>query len=344
VTQGKSIASRFRRGAVVGLALGAILYVAYAVALGWREVVGALSAFLWGWLPLLLLLSLANYALRFLRWQSYLRALGIRIPVGSSVAIFVAGLAMSVTPGKIGEFLKSYLLREAHAVPMARSAPLVFAERVTDLFALLLLASFGVASYGGPSAIPILLAAAAALGFGVALLQSRVLSGRALSLLARLPVGRRVAPRIEEALDASRILLAPRPFAAGLLLATLAWLCECWEYGLAFTAFGVDGFRFPVAVFAYSFSTVAGVVSPGGIGPTDVGLIELARRFTPGLPREVATAASFLVRVCTLWFAVALGAAALLRFRQTVAADAEDAARLSLRGSEPHAPPVPNGP
>ena len=85
--------------------------------------------------------------------------------------------------------------------------------------------------------------------------------------------------------------------------------------------------RLAVAVFAYSFSTVAGVVSPGGIGPTDLGLIELARNFTPGLADrpEVAAAASFVVRICTLWFAVALGAIALMRFRAEVDVDIETA-------------------
>ena len=46
-----------------------------------------------------------------------------------------------MTPGKLGEVAQSYLLRETDGVPMARSAPIVVAERVTDLVALLVFAA-----------------------------------------------------------------------------------------------------------------------------------------------------------------------------------------------------------
>ena len=117
-----------------------------------------------------------------------------------------------------------------------------------------------------------------------------------------------------------------RPLVVGLLLATAAWFCECLGYYWAFDAFpDSPGLDLSVAVFAYSFSTVAGVVSPGGIGPTDIGLIELACQFTEGLSerRDIAAAASFVVRLCTLWFAVFLGALALMRFRADVAVDVD---------------------
>src|SRR5207249_4789587 len=85
-----------------------------------------------------------NYLLRFLKWELYLRRLGVRIPLSDSFLIFLSGFSLTVTPGKVGEVLKSYLLREAHGVPMARTAPIVVAERLTDLVALALLAVVGV--------------------------------------------------------------------------------------------------------------------------------------------------------------------------------------------------------
>ena len=70
------------------------------------------------------------------------------MPVASSVVVFGAGLSLSITPAKLGELVKSYLLREMHDVPAPRTAPIVVAERVTDLIALLCLAVVGVAAYG----------------------------------------------------------------------------------------------------------------------------------------------------------------------------------------------------
>lgn len=321
-----TILGRFRQGIGIGVGLAVLVYVGYALAVGWEDVAGALAAWDWRWLPVLLGLSLVNYAIRFARWEYYLRLLDIRVPLRTSAAVFVAGLAMTVTPGKVGEFLKSYLLKESADVPMARTAPVVFVERLSDLLALVLLAAVGVAEYGGPRATPVLAAAGLGIGTGIVVLQSRALTDTVLGILERAGLGGLTA-KLSEAIEASRALLTWKPLVVGLALSSVAWYAECAEYLLAFEGFGIDTMDQGVAVFGYAFSTVAGVVSPGGLGPTDIGLIEIAQRFTPALEgqRDVATAASFIVRFCTLWFAVILGAFALMRFRRFVEVDADRA-------------------
>ena len=329
-----TILGRFRQGIGIGVGLAVLVYVGYAIAVGAGEVAGALGAFAWEWLPILLALSLVNYVVRFVRWEYYLRLLDIRVPLGTSAAVFLAGLAMTITPGKVGEFLKSYLLKESQGVPMARSAPVVFAERLSDLLALVLLAALGVAEYGGPKATPILAAAGIGITVGIVVLQSQTLTDTFLGLLSRAPGVANLVPKLREAIDASRALLSFKPLVLGLLMSAVAWYAECAEYLLAFRGFGIDTVEQGVAIFGYAFSTVAGVVSPGGLGPTDIGLIEIAQRFTPELEgkRDIATAASFIVRFSTLWFAVILGAIALLRFRRFVDVDVDEA-----RGGPPSA-------
>ena len=46
-----------------------------------------------------------------------------------SLQVFLAGFALTVTPGKLGEAVKAVLLRASHRIPMARTAPIVIAER-----------------------------------------------------------------------------------------------------------------------------------------------------------------------------------------------------------------------
>lgn len=55
---------------------------------------------------------------------------------------------MSVTPGKIGEVFKSYLLKEQIGTPISKSAPIVFAERITDFLSLVLLSLTGALMFG----------------------------------------------------------------------------------------------------------------------------------------------------------------------------------------------------
>ena len=323
-----TIIGRWKAGLLLGLGLAVLVYVGYALHIGAAEVAGALASFHWRWLPLLLVLSLINYGLRFVRWELFLHRLEVRVPRRTSAAVFLAGLAMTLTPGKVGEFLKSYLLKESVGVPMARTAPVVFAERLSDLLALVLLACLGVARYGGPRAAPLLGLAGGGLLAGIFVLQSERVTARVLSLLGRIRPLRGLLGKLAEALGAARALLHPTPLFLGVLLSSLAWWAECLEYLYVFRGFGITTVEHGVAVFGYAFSTLAGVISPGGLGPTDIGLVEIARRATPALQGrdDVAAAAAFIVRVCTLWFAVGLGALALLRFRKLVAVEV-DAAR-----------------
>src|SRR5438876_11312380 len=99
---------------IVLLAALAIAVAALMVAWGDAPAVfGALGRFP----PLLIvpvvLLTVWNYTLRWLRWNYYLRVLGVHSVSGlSSALVFLSGFAMGLTPGKSGELTKSYWLRE----------------------------------------------------------------------------------------------------------------------------------------------------------------------------------------------------------------------------------------
>src|SRR5581483_3510448 len=128
-------------GAVVGfLALG--LYGDLS------KVGGALFRFRWELLPAILGLTLANYGIRFLKWHYYMKQLEVPIGWGDSSRVFLSGLAMVVTPGKVGEFFKAYLVREVSGTPVARTMPTVICERLTDGVAMIGLASAGLVLFG----------------------------------------------------------------------------------------------------------------------------------------------------------------------------------------------------
>src|ERR1043166_1385387 len=139
-----------------GVIIAALLAIgAGALVVAWGDapaVLAALSRFP----PLLIapvvLLTLWNYLLRYLRWNYYLRVLGVTgIDNWSSALVFLSGFAMGLTPGKSGEVTKSYWLREIagpERAPLARTAPIVFAERLVDGIAILLLATSGLITFG----------------------------------------------------------------------------------------------------------------------------------------------------------------------------------------------------
>ena len=116
----KRLVSRLVAGIVVGVAV----YVGFSI---WADVgrVGeALAAFRWRYALLACLLAAANYGVRFLRWQYYLRGVGVTtVRIGDSLQVFLAGFALTVTPGKLGEAVKAVLLRASHRHPDGEDRP-----------------------------------------------------------------------------------------------------------------------------------------------------------------------------------------------------------------------------
>jgi uncharacterized membrane protein YbhN (UPF0104 family) len=253
-------------------------------------------------------LSLVNYALRFARWEIYLRQLGIALPRGRSLGVFLVGFLLSVTPGKAGELGKAWLVRELGGGPALRVAPAVLAERATDLLGVMLLLAVGALPFpGGPWWAAAGLAAVVA---GVAVFTWEPWAAWLLRRLARLPVLGRRAGALAAVYQGLRGLMSPRLLAVGLVAATLAWGAE----GAGFVV-AVHGYAprtgFLAGLFDYTASTFLGSASmlPGGLGAADGTLTALLR--AQGLDTARATLVTFVIRGATLWFAVLLGLLAL---------------------------------
>ena len=268
-------------------------------------------AFLWG-----LSLATANYALRVLRWNGYLRRLDIDLPVGESALVFLSGFVMSVTPGKVGEVFKSLILHESRGIPIARTAPIVIAERLTDLIALVLLTALGCLVF--PSGPVIALAGATIVGLIVLVVSHRGVAEFALAVCARLPFIGRLTPRLRDAYATLHALTRLGPMAMGTALAVIAWGMECVSMYLIAHGFVGVTLSLPAATFAYAASTIVGALAmmPGGLGVTEVGMTGLLQTLGgAGMTAAVASATTILVRVATLWFAVAVGGLALAYHR-----------------------------
>lgn len=293
---------------VLSLAAGAIVFAGVGWFLDTRAVLAALSSMSLGYVPLILGLAVTNYVFRFVKWQYYLRVIGVAVPARESLAIYLAGFMMAVTPGKLGEVLKAYLLKRMYSVKMRVTAPVVLAERITDVVALLALSIAGGAALHHGERV---LVAATVLTVGLlAALSSRTLARLAIELCGRLPVLDRIAPKLAEAYESMAALLKPAPLVLGTLVSIPAWASEGLAFYFVFQALGGTG---PLpslggAVFIYSFSTLVGAISmlPGGLGAAEAGLAGLAVTLF-GVSKGVAGAATLVIRLFTLWFAVAVG-------------------------------------
>lgn len=285
-----------------------------------RKLADALRAFHWPLLVPILLLTSFNYALRFVKWQYYLRRIGItELSAGLSARIFFANFTMAITPGKVGEVFKSLLLREAVGTPIAVSAPIILVERLTDGIAMLFLASTGliIFRYGVP-----VFATIAVLGvLGFLLLQQQRLIRRMIDAGERFRLIATFTHQIHAFYDSTYALLRPAPLLFATVTGLVSWLGECVAFFLVLVGLGFAGTPrlFLTAMFVLAASTLIGSVSllPGGLGAAEIGMTAmlLALITAPLMTHDVAVAATLLIRFCTLWFGVALGVVALMTVR-----------------------------
>lgn len=282
----------------------------YLLLLGGIDAGGALAAL--GAIPvavwlIVLGLSLFNYALRWARWHWLLRDAGHAVPAGRSLLMYIAGFAFTATPAKAGEAARAAYLH-GEGVPVARTISLLYIERLLDLIAVALLAIGAVGLWTGSVTETVIVA-------GVFLLFVLLLTNRRLvvwfrGLLAGGHPGR-IRTWLEELLRCIETLLRARVLAGGLAIGIIAWGAE--GIGLALILLALDAqVSTELAVGIYAAAMVGGAITllPGGLGGAEA--VMIGALLKAGTGAVVASVATVICRVATLWFAVVLGALAVI--------------------------------
>ena len=264
----------------------------------------ALIGFPLGFLVPIGLLSLGNYLLRFVKWHWYLKLLGHRINRFPNFLVFLCGFALTVTPGKVGEFVKTFIVKERFQVPYTASTAVLLVERFTDVAAIVLLSCLGLFlafRHWWAALIPILVLFAF-----LVLLRNRSFGWWVISQTTRFRLLKRLSGPLRTLYEQGWILLETRVFILSLLLSLAAWFLE--GLGYAIVAWGLGT---PISVvegvFIYSVALLGGAVTlfMGGLGATEGGMVGLGILF--GMSRSTSAASTIIIRVMTLWFAVLIG-------------------------------------
>lgn len=265
---------------------------------GLREKISQLSI---GYFIVPIALSLTSYLLRFVRWRIILRAMGHSLSVRVDFIYYLSGFALTMTPGKSGETIRSAFLLQAN-VPVQTSLSAFIIERSFDL---LVVAMLGTSLFIHPAVSLILFSAALAL---VVLLgiwfgypeRHRYKINRPKFIL-------RLFHTLRQASDALR----PRLVIAYALLGCAAWVAQGISFYYIVSLFPNDIEVFK-AINTYCAGLFVGAVSliPGGIGVTEGSLSWLLQ--SQGLDQNSAILSALLSRGCTLWLAVTVGCAGLI--------------------------------
>lgn len=299
---------RWQKPLVISVVLAIAFYFIGMVATDFESTRTAVAHMGWMAWAGVISLSLLNYALRYLRWSSYIRHFShVKIPALRHGLYYVSGFALSTTPGKAGEAIRSLYLHP-HGVGYHQSISALFVERLLDMLAITLLAVLACIYFPQYQWVAVI-TAVAAFG-GLILLHQRwaiELLDRQADKMGRL---KKITKHIVLMLRSAVLLLKNRQLVGGLALGVIAWGGEGIGLYLILDAMGahVDPW---LAVSIYGVAVLVGAVSflPGGLGGTEAAMTLLL--LASGVDKSTAVAATLVCRVATLWFAVVLGLVAM---------------------------------
>lgn len=220
---------------------------------------------------------------------------------------------MGITPGKWGELLKSFLIKKKIGIKIIETAPIVLAERFTDIGSLLIIVMLGavIFNYGLELVVFITI--------GFLIIYFLIISKKILEKIIYKLSQFKFFKSLEftnEFIDVTYILMAPKPFLIMTIFSLTSWFFECFGFYIILSNFEVD-ISLNWTSFSYALATLISSLTflPGGIGATEGSLTYLL--IQRGMIESDAVVSVFILRLVTLWFSVVVGAVTLAFYNKT---------------------------
>jgi hypothetical protein len=364
---------KYRNQILFGILIALAIYIGLLIfadnqgQLDGEGILEQLQAFPLWLIPALFLCQIVLISFRVAEFSYFLGVIDARhrISFVDSVLIFITNLMMVVSPGKAAELLKAVMLKihtteivdgkkVRDGLPIARSAPIVIAERVVDGIAVLVLMTItlilagdklNLGTYNGVDydALSrwILYSSSALIVAALIVIQIRPLAYFFLNLLKPIPLLKRLYQPLVEFYESSREIFALKHVFLMSILGVGVYLSSILGFILVLYGFGLDiNWQLILqATFIVGVTSAIGAFSfiPNGAGVTEISnaglLLAMVAPIQPMMTLPMAAAAAFLQGLFHKWFRVLLGLVVAFLFRERLFnKDFE----LALRDEEAH--------
>ena len=285
------------------------LYATFLIASDVNTIYDKISHFKIEFVPIILLLVTSGWLTLFFRWHLLLRNAKIFIPVKDSFLILTSGFALTIIPGKVGELVKSQLLKTKFGIARSKTIPIVILEQFYSVIGIVTLSFFGIWYF--ELGVYVLGLFTAGLVFTFFLLSSRKTFNKILSLLERRKFTSRFVEPLSSSYDAIKngIRGPITIYASGLSI--LFWLIEAMSVYFVLLAFGVETIGFLTIISTYTTAIMLGILSflPLGLGVVEGSLASFLTMHDIDI--SLALTVVVVIRIFTRWFGVSVGFIAL---------------------------------
>lgn len=298
------------------------------------------------WVAAFALLTASIIPLRALQWRF---TLGERAPAFGQRyhAVAIGAFFHNAIPGKLGEFVRAFILARRHKLPFFECLGSVLLCKLLELGALVTLVAIALAGPLGGATPTLSTALFIAVGLCVALAAVAILGARHAVPLAKHLERRNKLPRLRMALlhmgNGLHATRSPRRLGLGLLASLGPVLAPAIAYGVALQALGVKNGLFAGGIVLGAISL--GQLTPGL--PVGMGMYYLttswAARSLGATPAQAAAFAA-LTHVATFTTQLLVGAISLAIHRikpRELLREREAAMSLESMAAIPEPQPVP---
>jgi uncharacterized protein (TIRG00374 family) len=281
------------------------LYFVFLVISDLGEVYHQLNEMDVSYLPIILLLIPLSWLALFTRWNLLLKNSNIHVPIKDNFKIYLSGFALSIIPGKVGELIKSQLLKTKFGIPRERTAPIVLVEQLYNIIGIVGVSILGIWYF--EFGVHIILLAALLLVIVLILISSKRFFDKFLTLLSRIKFLSQYTSILSNSYDVLRKSTRGWIVVYASAISITFWLIESVIAYFVLASFGINYIEFLSVIMIYTSSIILGVFS---FLPLGIGVVEgsLAGFFTlQGVDISIALTLVIFIRIFTRWIGVSVG-------------------------------------
>ena len=264
-----------------------------------------ISNFKYEFLPLILLLVSISWTPLLVRWQILLKKNDINIPIKKSFLLFLGGMSMTITPGHVGELIKSQLIKTIYNIPRTKTAPIIFVEKFYDLTGAIIASIMGIIILGMDASL--ILISVSILIVIIFLIYYRPIFEFILKRVTKTKFFSKYSENISDSYEIVRNSTTPQISSISFGLSVLYWIIISVAVHFILLSFGIESISILKTISIYSSSVIIGAISfiPGGLGITEGSLIGLFS--LEGIDISLALILSVMIRILTMWYSVSIG-------------------------------------
>jgi uncharacterized protein (TIRG00374 family) len=257
-------------------------------------------------LPIIFLFSFTGYSISALRQRILLKKIGIVMPLKENFLLYLAGLSMIITPGGLGETIKSYYLKKRFGYGISKTFPLVFVERFQDMITLVIVLSFALIFIQIHEAMILDIIVVCVIIISYIIFRAKKLFVKIINFSQKISRLRKFGDNMTESYEGFYSMTEGKTMIKCAAVGIVSWTLEAIAIYLVFLAFNIDLGFILTTIIAYASILFGGVsLLPGGVGITEISATTLLTK--EGVELSLATSIIIMMRISTIWLSTTTG-------------------------------------